>query len=391
MPAKGKGKAPPLPLEDARLRGGIRRKLKRWFAKARRPLPWRDGYHPYRVWVSEMMLQQTQVDTVLPYYHRWMERFPDVESVAKAPEEAVLKAWEGLGYYRRARYLHKAARQIVERHQGQVPSALEDLLALPGIGRYTAGAIRSIGHDLPAPLVDGNVGRVLGRVVALGHPPASPEGQKQLWAAAEALTPSRHPRGFNEGLMELGALVCQPRNPDCPRCPLRGHCRAHALGDPEAYPPPNLRKPRPERRGVLLLLQDHGQRLLLRRRPPGGLWAGLWEPPWYEACGPEGGPKFAEELLRKSLTRLGIGAPRQHPPRFMATLRHGLTHMEWVLDSYAAHLPRSQESPAPENPAPEIDPALDQDAVEFRWADPAQRAELPMSRLARKALALIDV
>jgi len=368
-PAAGEAKLTPAAL------AAVRTAVMDWFAVAQRRLPWREGYDPYGVWVAEIMLQQTQVETVRAYYERWMARFPDVHAVAAASQEAVLKAWEGLGYYSRARNLQRAAQAIVERHDGRVPEELEALLALPGIGRYTAGAIRSIGHNRPAPLVDGNVGRVLGRLVALDVPARSTGGQRRLWALADALVPERGPRDFNQGLMELGALVCRPTAPQCLLCPLQPHCAACAQGRPEAFPPPPERRARPLRRGAMLLLRDAAGRLLLRRRPPTGVWGGLWEPPWVERQVGESATAAARRLLAE------LGLPE--PPRLVRAgqLSHGLTHFQLELSCFRARLPGSPRA---------LGGAGGNEAgSDACWADAARIAALPLARLGHKALELI--
>lgn len=344
-----------------------------WFARAGRRLPWREGYEPYRVWISEIMLQQTRVETVVPYFQRWMERFADVAAVAAASREEVLKAWEGLGYYGRARNLHRAARDMVARHGGQVPAHLAELLALPGIGRYTAGAIASIAHGQPAPIVDGNVGRVLGRLFAMRTPIRSPRGQSFLWAAATALVNRGPPRAVNEGLMELGALVCLPRTPQCiagngTACPLRSHCAARDSGDPERYPPPLPRKQRPVRKGAMILLGDARGRMLLRKRPPDGLWGGLWEPPWLEL---EGKMSRAQALrgARKWLEEMGWEVDSLFP---LGELSHGLTHFQLRLQCFSARgMKRKGRGRLPSG---------------LRWVEPGGVASLPISRLGRRGL-----
>ena len=347
-----------------------------WFATAQRALPWRRSYDPYGVWVAEIMLQQTQVETVRPYYERWLLRFPDVRSVAAAPQQDVLKAWEGLGYYSRARNLQRAAQAIVAQHGGRLPDTMEALRALPGIGRYTAGAILSIGHGHPAPLVDGNVGRVLGRLVALDVPARSPAGQRRLWALAAVLVPQRNARDFNQGLMELGALVCRPQAPACLLCPLRERCAACAEGRPEAYPPPPVRRKRPLRRGAMLLLRDDSGRLLLRRRPPEGIWGGLWEPPWSERAPGES----AAAAARRLLAELGLAVREPAEPELAGRLRpaglltHGLTHFALELRCYCGRVAVAAAAPA---------------ADDARcWADAARIAALPLARLGHKALRL---
>jgi A/G-specific adenine glycosylase len=232
--------APAAPPAHARALSGA---LVRWVRRDHRDLPWRLGRDPYAIWVSEIMLQQTRVEVVVPYYERFLERFPDVEALAAAPLDDVLRAWAGLGYYRRARQLHAAAAIVARDHHGRLPADEAALRALPGIGRYTAGAIRSIAFGEPAPIVDGNVARVLSRLFALPGGPGDSVWERRLWTLAGQLVPATDPSAFNQGLMELGATVCTPRSPRCAACPLARHCRALAEGRPEAYPPP---RPRPK-------------------------------------------------------------------------------------------------------------------------------------------------
>lgn len=230
--------APAVPL-DARPAdlAAARAALLAYFDAHRRDLPWRRRAHdPYAVWVSEIMLQQTRVETVIPYYERFLERFPTPRALADAPLDAVLASWSGLGYYRRARMLHEGARAVVREHQGALPADAAALRALPGIGAYTAGAIASIAFGLREPLVDGNVERVLARVLALGGDPRAAATKKRLWTAARALADDPRPGDVNQALMELGATVCTPVSPRCLLCPLRAQCAARAAGDPERYP-----------------------------------------------------------------------------------------------------------------------------------------------------------
>src|SRR5690606_21752002 len=208
----------------------LRSALLRWFAHAKRPLPWRETSDPYAIWVSEVMLQQTQVSVVRPYSPAFLERFPPVTARAEAPLERVLEAWKGLGYYGRARNLHRAARVIVAEHAGLLPDTLEGLKALPGFGPYTAGAVASIAFGLEAPIVDGNVARVFSRLFELDGLPGDRAREKQLWALAGQLVKGRSPGDLNQSLMELGATVCKPEAPTCPGCPVRAHCGALANG-----------------------------------------------------------------------------------------------------------------------------------------------------------------
>jgi A/G-specific adenine glycosylase len=251
-----------------------RSNLTRWFQRHGRDLPWRRTRDPYAVMVSEFMLQQTQVATVIPYYERWLARFPTFTALAAAAESEVLHAWQGLGYYARARNLHRAAKHVAAQHGGALPRDLDAIRALPGVGRYTAGAIASFAFDLPAPIVDANVARVLARLLDLREPIDSTRGLATLWTTAEALVPKRGARTFNSALMELGALLCTPRQPQCLLCPVRTHCAAE---QPESLPVKKARAPTIAltedcawivQRGRLLLEQQTGRR-----------WRGLWKLP----------------------------------------------------------------------------------------------------------------
>ena len=252
-----------------------------WFVEHQRSLPWRRQYHPYEIWVSEIMLQQTQVKTMLPFYTRWMSELPTVHSVAAASEEMVLKLWEGLGYYSRARNLQKAARVICDEHGGELPADFDHIRALPGIGPYTAGALASIAFNQPRPVVDGNIERVLCRIEDIGEPPKSTPVQKQLWSLAAEWIPHGHAREFNQGLMELGATLCTPRNPSCLLCPANAWCVAFHTGRTDTIPVP---RGRPEiiRIEKLTALVQNGDCWLVRKRPEGGLMGGLWEFPTWE-------------------------------------------------------------------------------------------------------------
>jgi A/G-specific adenine glycosylase len=256
-----------------------------WYARARRDLPWRRTRDPYAIWVSEIMLQQTRVATVIPYWQRWMTRFPTVTALAAAPLDDVLAAWAGLGYYSRARNLHRGAADVVARHAGALPATVAALRDVPGVGPYTAGAIASIAFGARAPLVDGNVARVLARVFAVGADVKSTAGQKTLWSLAgrvmDALPDGAAPGDLNQGLMELGATVCAPASPACLVCPLREPCRARATGRQDELPvlPPRKRDDAlPLIARTALWIVD-GDRVLLARRRPDGLFGGLWELP----------------------------------------------------------------------------------------------------------------
>lgn len=248
----------------------FRRRLLRWHRRHGRDLPWRETRDPYAIMVSEFMLQQTQVATVIPYYHRWLERFPDFVSLARARESAVLHAWQGLGYYGRARNLHAAAKFVRQNFGGQLPADLAEIARLPGVGRYTAGAIASFGFDLPAPIVDTNVARVLARLTNWQRPIDSAAGRTHLWQTASALIPRRGARTYNSALIDLGATICLPRVPRCGACPVRDFCRAE---NPAALP---LKRKKP---AIIHLRESHaltkrGGRILLEQSR--GRWRGMW-------------------------------------------------------------------------------------------------------------------
>ncbi len=303
---------------SAERRRALREQLVAWQRQhGRNDLPWQRPATPYRVWISEVMLQQTRVETVVPYFERFMGHYPQVADLARAELDDVLGLWAGLGYYARARNLHAAAQRIQIEWGGELPEELEALQALPGIGPSTAGAIRSLGHGLPAPILDGNVKRVLARIAGIeGWPGRSPVA-RELWALSAALVPEEDCRRFNQGLMDLGALVCTPREPACLLCPLASICTARATGTPEAYPTPRPARQRP-RRPVRLLLIEHADTLLLERRPASGIWGGLWSLP---ECPPEQDPLTRAQALGAHCVPTGE-LPQRH---------HALTHFELVL------------------------------------------------------------
>ena len=309
-----------------------------WIAAGRRDLPWRHERTPYAVWISEIMLQQTQVASVTPYFERWMIRFPSVRALAEAPLDDVLKAWEGLGYYARARNLHTAAAEIVTRHGGEIPADREALLRLPGIGRYTAGAILSLAFGQAEPILDGNVRRVLCRVDDIVADPRAPATERRLWERADALVkaaPSGQAGDLNEALMELGALVCTPGRPDCATCPLVAMCLAHARGVETARPIKAIKKQTPHYDVTAALIQDPGGRFLIVRRPPQGLLGGLWGFPGSAAgdCNAqEAGSGALAICLADALGKtLGI---QVEVDEALHTLRHTYTHFRITLHPF---------------------------------------------------------
>src|SRR3989338_1893173 len=255
-------------------RMSFQKELLSWFQKNQRSLPWRRHYRPYEVWVSEIMLQQTQMDTVLPYFKRWMAAFPDIRSLAASKEEKVLKLWQGLGYYSRARNMHHTAKEIIEKYDGVFPNGYEKILKLKGVGRYTAGAIASIAFNEERPIVDGNVLRVLSRVYAIEKPIDVPKNIERFWKLQEGLIPLGEARYFNQALMELGALVCTSTDPQCPACPIRRFCQAFKNNNAETYPR-RLKKKTITKVTASAVVLSHQGRYFIRRRPTGKVMGGL--------------------------------------------------------------------------------------------------------------------
>ena len=302
-------------------------KLLHWYEHNQRDLPWRCTHDPYRITVAEFMLHQTRVPTVLPYYERFLQRFPDWVALAKAPLDDVLRVWAGLGYYARARNLHALARRVCSEHGGRLPDSRDALLALPGIGPYTAGAILSIayGHDQPA--IDGNARRVLCRLFQIDVDPASREGVRRLDEAMSALLPKGRAGAFNQALMDLGSDVCTPRRPSCDRCPLREGCRAQQLGLQDALPVRRRRKPLPHYDIAAGVIRHEG-RILIARRPPHGLLGGLWEFPGGKR---EDGESLEECLVREVREELGIEV---QVGRVLTVVQHAYTHFRITLHAY---------------------------------------------------------
>lgn len=337
-------------------RDALRAALLAWYAQARRDLPWRRTRDPYRIWLSETMLQQTRVETVIPYYERFIARFPDAASLADADEQEVLKLWEGLGYYSRARNLQRAAVSIAREHGGALPRDPEALAALPGIGRYTLGAIRSIAFDEPAPLVDGNVRRVFARWLAQPAP-----AERELWHVAGELVPGERPGDLNQALMELGATVCTPRRPDCPGCPVRELCAAAATDRPERFPAPRARPAPRQIRAVAGALARSGRWFLIRQ-PSRGLLGGLWALPSAQS---------ERELASSVAERTGLEI---RPGRELGQVRHVFTHRDLRLRVISLEARGRTRRDASD---------------QLRWCSPAELDELPLSRLMQKVFALL--
>ena len=337
----------------------IRHALLGWYDRNRRDLPWRRTRDPYRIWIAEVMLQQTTVRAATPYYEAFLKRFPTLQSLAEEPEEEVVGAWSGLGYYHRARNLHRGAQHVAERHAGRFPRTIEAALAVPGVGLYTASAILSIAHGQALPVVDGNVRRVLARLLALRGPEYRRDGP--YYNRAEELLDRERPGDWNQALMELGATVCTPRKPACEVCPLRSTCRARALGIVGELPEGRARRAPVDVRVAAALVESDG-RVLLVRRPEGRLLGRMWEVP-QTSLESRGLPDLARELLE----RHGL---RVVPGPLAVRARHAITYRRITLEGYRARL----RPPAPSDPE------------RFLWARPEEVGSLPVSSSTRKLL-----
>jgi len=305
----------------------VRRRLSAWYTRHARDLPWRGKRDPYAIWVSEVMLQQTQVATVIPYFRRFLKKFPNVDALARAKLDTVLKTWEGLGYYGRARNLHKAAKTVVAEFAGKLPRTVKELQRLPGIGRYTAGAMASIAFGLDEPVLDGNVERVLCRVFRVRSTLKEAATQKKLWKLARELMPLGRAGHFNQALMDLGATVCTPRKPGCPRCPLRNLCLAHQKNEEEALPVRTPRKPVPHWDVAVAVIRKRG-RIFIDRRKPEGLLGGLWEFPGGKR---RRGESLEACLLREIREELGIKVRIRRP---LVVAKHAYTHFKVTLHAF---------------------------------------------------------
>ena len=308
----------------------IQTKLLRWFQKNGRDLPWRKTRDPYAIWISEIMLQQTQVATVIPYYQRFLKSFPTVHDLAKSDLSKVLKTWEGLGYYSRARNLHRASKIVLNHFRGKIPDDLKDLLDLPGIGKYTAGAILSIAYNKEAPILDGNVKRVLSRLFAISSNLEGVKTEGLLWKISESLIPKGCPNSFNQAIMDLGAMICTPKDPQCHRCPLHPHCRAKASGNPERYPSRMVKKRTPHIEAISGVILNNGK-VLLHQRPPKGLLGGLWEfPNW--RIGENG--KLRLRLKNHIKKEMGMKVEVKEP---MGTFKQTYSHFKLTLRVFRCH------------------------------------------------------
>lgn len=352
---------------DVRWKQRFRRGLLRWFARSARDLPWRPSPGIYETWVSEIMLQQTQVATVVPYFQRFVTRFPTVEALARADEQDVLRLWEGLGYYRRARQLHAAARRVMTHFEGHIPTTVEQLQSLPGIGRYTAGAILSIALDQPQPILEANTTRVLSRILAMEDDPTRSFGRNRLWSFAESLLPRRRAGDFNQALMELGSSLCTPRDPACLHCPVVALCEARQRGLQEQIPRRQERPAYEARREAAVVIRHH-ERVLVRQCGATERWAGLWDFPRFPVDASRG-RSLPEQLVKHVAQLTGVTIS---PGRRIATIKHTVTRFRITL---LCHEAICTVAPSP--------------GAGQRWVRTDELAELPLSVTGRKISQLI--
>lgn len=334
-----------------------------WYATHARQLPWRGHADPYAVWVSEIMLQQTRVETVIPYFKRWMARFPTLAALAAASQHDVLTAWEGLGYYGRARNLHHAAQRVMNEYGGKLPADAAALRKLPGVGRYTAGAIASIAFGLDEPALDGNIRRVLARVFDVSEPARSPQGEQRLWALATEQLPPGHAGDYNQALMDLGALVCTAKLPDCPSCPLKEVCHAYALGVQEQRPVGEKKAAVPHYT-VAAAVIARDEMILLAQRPHNGLLGGLWEFPGGKAVAGESLPDcLKREICEELDADITVGEA-------FGVYHHAYTHFRVTLYAFRCTLNAGEPQPL--------------EAPEIRWVRPEELAGFPMGKIDRQ-------
>ncbi len=354
----------PIALPTVEWTKSFQRQLLAWYGRHQRDLPWRHSSDPYRIWISEIMLQQTQVATVVPYFNRFVAAFPTPRALARADEREVLRHWEGLGYYRRARQLHRAAKVVVDQFGGQFPRDLDSVRQLPGVGRYTAGAIVSIAFDVSAPILEANTVRLFSRLIAFRGAPAASAGQRLLWQLSEMLVPRRHCGAFNQALMELGSLLCTPRAPRCQDCPVSELCAAFRSGEQDQIPQPRA-KARSEAVNEAAVVVRRGAKVLLRRRTADERWAGLWDFLRFPLVARRG-PKLQKELCEKIERHSGLLVG---PPSRIATFKHGVTRFRITLDCYVTESADAKRKPA---------------AGTWKWVRPEDLDRFPLSVTGRK-------
>jgi A/G-specific adenine glycosylase len=360
----------PVALPDNAWRRRFRMKLGSWYARHSRDLPWRRQSDPYAIWVSEIMLQQTQVATVGPYFARFLAAFPTIAALAAADRQEVLRHWEGLGYYRRARQMHEAAAAIVREHGGQFPRDQQAVRRLPGVGRYTAGAILSIAFDARQPILEANTLRLWSRLLGYRGDPRAAAGQQLLWAAAEIALPRRGCGAFNQALMELGSQVCLPRGPRCEACPVVLLCRAQAEQAQAEIPPAQVKPPTEARHEAAVVIR-RGQKVLLLECPAGGRWAGLWDFPRYRLHS-AAEPEVCNELVEAVRKQTGVVV---RPGRRLATFKHSVTRYRITLDCYEADHVSGAVRPS--------------DGPRMQWLEPARLESYPLCTTGREICGLL--
>lgn len=338
--------------------------LLEWYASHARRLPWREDPSPYKVWISEVMAQQTQVNTVIPYFKRWMERFPTIEDLAKASLQDVLVTWEGLGYYQRARNLHLAAQKIISEYGGKLPANVPDLLSLPGIGRYSAGAIASIAFGLDEPALDGNIRRVLSRLFDMSEPVNTASGEKRFWQLATDHLPARMAGAYNQAFMELGALVCTPHSPNCSQCPLAQFCQARLLGVQEQRPVKPIKNQIPHFTVTAAVIQQRNK-VLITQRPLKGLLGGMWEFPGGKLLEGENLDTCLKREIREELNiAIHVGEP-------FGIYRHAYTHYRVTLHAFLCAM-ENGDKPKPIQ------------AENMQWSKISELSGFPMGKIDRQ-------
>ena len=350
---------------DLKVRNKIQANLLQWFEKSGRDLPWRKTRDPYAIWISETMLQQTQVVTVIPYYQKFLKSFPTLHHLAKANLSTVLKVWEGLGYYSRARNLHRASQIVLNHFHGKIPDTLKDLLSLPGIGRSTAGAILSFAYNKEAPILDGNAKRILSRLFAISESPDKRKTEQLLWKISESLIPKGFSNPFNQALMDLGSMICTPKDPQCHQCPLKKHCQGYLSGKPERYPLRTVKKAIPHITAVSAVI-GKGGKVLLCQRPPKGLLGGLWEFPNWRIKGKQ---RLRLRLrLRNTIKKeMGLNVKVNES---IGTFKQTYSHFKLTLHVYLCQISNKNGK--------------------VKWVPIKNLPLLPMSRIHRRIAQVID-
>jgi len=348
----------------------LAKRLLAWYREHGRHLPWRGSREPYAVWVSEVMLQQTRVEVVTPYFASWMQRFPDLSSLAAAFEQDVLRVWEGMGYYSRARNLYRASKIVMSEYKGELPRDVKTLRRLPGIGAYIAGAIASIAYGMDEPALDGNIRRVFARLFDVQKAVNTPEAEHILRScAAEHLPPGRA-GDFNQAMMDLGATICTPRNPDCRLCPINDLCRAYILGIQAERPVVKPKPAVPHYTVVAAAIRRDG-RVLLARRPSKGLLGGLWEFPGGRV---EAGEDLTSAIKREIREELGIGI---HVGEHFGVYQHAYTHFRFTLHAFLCYLKDGEPRPL--------------EADELCWVTPSELSAYPMGKVDRRIARKLSV